>query len=49
MASMTERMLGAARLDVAIYEEVEHDASATGQLAFESLNDEIPEADSPED
>lgn len=33
MASMTERMLGAARLDVAIYEEVEHDASATGQAA----------------
>ena len=33
MASMTERMLGAARLDVATYEEVEHDASATGQAA----------------
>jgi hypothetical protein len=33
MASMTERMMGAARLDVATYEEVEHDASATGQAA----------------
>ena len=30
-------------------EEPADDASATGQLAFESLNDEIPEADSPED
>ena len=33
MASLTERMMGAARLDTAIYEEVEHDASATGQAA----------------
>ena len=31
MASLTERMLGAAKLDVATYEEVEHDASATSQ------------------
>jgi hypothetical protein len=33
MASLTERMMGAARLDTATYEEVEHDASATGQAA----------------
>lgn len=33
MASMLDRMIGAARLDVATYEEVEHDASATGQAA----------------
>lgn len=31
--SFTERMLGAARLDVATYEEVEHDSSATVQAA----------------
>ena len=31
MATMTERMIGAARLDVATYEEVEADTSATGQ------------------
>ena len=31
MASLTERMVGAAKLDVATYEEVEHDASATSQ------------------
>lgn len=34
MASLTERMLGAARLDIATYEDVEHDASATGQAAI---------------
>ncbi len=33
MASFTERMIGAARLSVPIYEEVEHDRSATGQAA----------------
>lgn len=33
MASITERMMGAARLDTATYEEVEHDSSATGQAA----------------
>jgi hypothetical protein len=31
MSSFTERMIGAARLDVATYEEVEADTSATGQ------------------
>lgn len=31
MASFTERMLGAAKLDVRTYEEVEADTSATGQ------------------
>lgn len=31
MASLTDRMLGAARLDVKTYEEVEADESATGQ------------------
>jgi hypothetical protein len=31
MSSLTERMIGAAKLDVRIYEEVENDASATGQ------------------
>ena len=31
MSSLTERMIGAAKLDVAIYEEVEADTSATGQ------------------
>lgn len=34
MQSFTNRMLGAARLDVATYEEVEHDSSATGQAAL---------------
>jgi hypothetical protein len=33
MASFTERMIGAATLDVATYEEVEHDTNATGQAA----------------
>lgn len=32
--SMTQRMIGAARLDVATYEEVEHDSSATTQAAI---------------
>lgn len=32
--SMTERMLGAATLDVATYEEVEHDTTATTQAAL---------------
>jgi hypothetical protein len=31
MASFTERMIGAAKLEVPIYEEVEHDQNATGQ------------------
>ena len=31
MASFTERMLGAAKLDVHVYEEVEADTRATGQ------------------
>ena len=31
MSSFTERMIGAARLDANIYEEVEHDAGAMGQ------------------
>jgi len=31
MSSLTERMIGAARLDVAIYEEIEADTTATGQ------------------
>ncbi len=31
MASFTERMIGAARLDSQIYEEVEADTGATGQ------------------
>ena len=34
MATLTERMMGAARLDAATYEEVEHDGSATGQAAI---------------
>jgi len=33
MATFTERIMGAARLDVATYEEVEHDQAATGQAA----------------
>ncbi|UCC71233.1 MAG: YIP1 family protein [Gemmatimonadota bacterium] len=33
MAGFTERMIGAATLDVGTYEEVEHDQSATGQAA----------------
>jgi hypothetical protein len=33
MATFTERMIGAATLDIATYEEVEHDTSATGQAA----------------
>lgn len=33
MASFTERMIGAATLNVATYEEVEHDTTATGQAA----------------
>lgn len=33
MAGFTERMMGAATLDVRIYEEVEHDQNATGQAA----------------
>lgn len=32
--SMTERMIGAAKLDVATYEEVEHDSTATSQAAI---------------
>lgn len=32
--SLIERMLGAARLDIATYEEVEHDSTATGQAAM---------------
>lgn len=31
--SFVERMIGAAMLDVSVYEEVEHDQSATGQAA----------------
>ena len=31
MADLVERMIGAARLDVKIYEEVEADTNATGQ------------------
>ncbi len=31
--SFTQRMIGAARIDSAIYNEVEHDTSATGQAA----------------
>ncbi|MGB5294216.1 MAG: YIP1 family protein [Thermoanaerobaculia bacterium] len=31
MSSLTERMIGAAKLDAAIYEEVEADTTATGQ------------------
>jgi hypothetical protein len=34
MASVTARMLGAAKLDAATYEEVENDASATGQAVL---------------
>ncbi|MDA3919596.1 MAG: YIP1 family protein [Salinisphaera sp.] len=34
MQSFINRMLGAAKLDVATYEEVEHDHSATGQAAL---------------
>ena len=33
MAGFVERMVGAATLDVRIYEEVEHDQNATGQAA----------------
>jgi hypothetical protein len=33
MASFTERMIGAATLDVGTYEEVEHDTTATAQAA----------------
>lgn len=32
--SMTERMMGAATLDISVYEEVEHDETATGQAAM---------------
>lgn len=32
-SSMTDRMIGAAKLDVDTYEEVEHDETATGQAA----------------
>ena len=32
--SMTDRMIGAATLDIATYEEVEHDTSATTQAAI---------------
>lgn len=32
-STMVERMIGAAKLDIATYEEVEHDESATGQAA----------------
>lgn len=32
-STMIERMIGAAKLDIEIYEEVEHDESATGQAA----------------
>ena len=32
--SLTERMIGAAMLDVSVYEEVEHDRTATGQAAM---------------
>ena len=31
--SLTERMMGAATLDLTVYEEVEHDETATGQAA----------------
>ena len=31
--SFVDRMIGAAKLDVSVYEEVEHDATATGQAA----------------
>ena len=31
MATLTERMIGAARLDAKTFEEVEHDPNATGQ------------------
>lgn len=34
MQSFVERMMGAARLQVTTYEEVEHDHSATGQAAL---------------
>ncbi len=33
MAGFTERMIGAATLNIATYEEVEHDRTATGQAA----------------
>ncbi|MBB4636641.1 YIP1 family protein [Longimicrobium terrae] len=33
MSSFTERMIGAATLNIATYEEVEHDRTATGQAA----------------
>jgi hypothetical protein len=33
MASFTERMIGAATLDIGTYEEVEHDTTATAQAA----------------
>jgi hypothetical protein len=33
MASFTERMIGAATLDIGTYEEVEHDTTAMGQAA----------------
>lgn len=33
MSTFTERMIGAARLEASIYEEVEHDSSAMGQAA----------------
>ena len=32
--SLTERMIGAATLDISVYEEVEHDETATGQAAI---------------
>lgn len=33
MTSFSQRMIGAAKLDAATYEEVEHDSAATGQAA----------------
>jgi hypothetical protein len=33
MATFTQRMIGAAKLDAATYEEVEHDTGSTGQAA----------------
>lgn len=33
MSTLTERMIGAAKLDTPMYEEIEHDSSAMGQAA----------------
>ena len=44
MATFTERMIGAARLDRAIFEEVEADQGATSQAMLDGLGDFVTNA-----